>query len=150
MDGAHAGYVLIPLVQSTFSRFGSLNYSLYVLMADIFVAGYFGILKILKQYSYVMIHQDMGMLQVGAVAVGIFTGKIFSCHGFSKIAVVDTIDNRLALAKKLGAAETVNFKTDNFKLENIVSEAVQVTDFGAVLEIFRASTTMKTVFDSVR
>lgn len=150
LEGGQAEYVLVPYAKSTLSKLKTLDDISYVLMADIFVTGYFGVLKILKQFSGVMDPKDMSILQIGAGPVGLCAVRILKHFGFSNIVVVDGIDDRLALAKKLGASEVVNFKTEGDKLTNYISETLDNRGFDAVLEIVGASTAMDTAFKSVR
>lgn len=150
LEGGQAEYVLVPYAKSTLSKLETLDDISYVLMADIFVTGYFGVLKILKHFSGVMSPQDMTILQIGAGPVGLCAVRILKHIGFSNVVVVDGIDDRLAVAKKLGASEVINFKTEDGKLTNYISEALGNRGFDAVLEIVGASTAMETAFNSVR
>lgn len=150
LEGGQAEYVLVPYARSTLSKLKTLDDISYVLMADIFVTGYFGVLKILKHFSGVMDPKDMSVLQIGAGPVGLCAVRILKHFGFSNIVVVDGIDDRLTLAKKLGASETVNFKTESNKLNSYITKTLENRGFDSVLEIVGASSAMETAFNSVR
>lgn len=150
LEGGQAEYVLVPFAESTLSKLKTLDDMSYVLMADIFVTGFFAVQKILKQFRGVMEPKDMSILQMGAGPVGLCAVRILKHLGFQNIVVVDSIDDRLALARRLGASETINFKSESGKLEGYISGTLEERGFDAVLEIVGASSAMNTAFNSVR
>lgn len=150
LEGGQAEYVLVPYAKSTLSRIESLDDAKYVLMADIFVTGYFGVKKILDHYSGKMETEKISVLQIGAGPVGLCAVRILKHFGFSKIVVVDGIDSRLAHAKRLGATETIDYTSQQDKLSAYISGELEGRGFDTVLEIVGASSAMKMAFDSVR
>lgn len=150
LEGGQAEYVLVPFAKSTLSKIKSLNDAKYVLMADIFVTGYFGVKKILDHYSGRMEAKTMSILQIGAGPVGLCAVRILKHFGFSNIVVVDGIESRLLHAKRLGASETINYTSEQAKLSHYISNELQGRGFDAVLEIVGASSAMKMAFDSIR
>lgn len=154
LEGAQAEYVLVPYASSTLVKkprsTDEVDESVYVLMADIFVTGYFGVKKIVDHFATVLEPKDMAVLQMGAGPVGLCAVTVLKHFGFSKIVVVDAIDDRLEIARKMGAAETVNFKTEPDKLAQLKESLTNGVGFDAALEIVGATSAMQTAFDSLR
>lgn len=153
LDGGQAEYVLVPFAKLTLHRKPEnktkIDDSVYVLMADIFITGYFGVKKVLDHLSSFET-KDISVLQIGAGPVGLCSTRILKHFGFKHIVVVDGIPERLEHAKRLGAHDTVNFKTETGKLEEIIETKTGGLGFDAVLEIVGAQLSMRTAFDSVR
>lgn len=152
LEGAQAEYVLVPFAKSTLVKKPVLSGddSVYVLMADIFVTGYFGVKKIVDHYAKVLPIEEITILQMGAGPVGLCSVRVLKYLGFQKIVVVDGIQDRLDHAKRLGATEVVNFKTEPAKLKEVSQTLTGGVGFDAVLEIVGATLAMQTAFDSVR
>lgn len=159
LHGAQAEYVLVPYAASTLVHKPQTPGSdeLYVLMADIFVTGYFGVKKILNHFSASMSQSvapltpdKLTVLQLGAGPVGLCAVRILRHFGFTNIVVVDSIDERLDAARSLGASVTVNFLTEPTKLQDYIANSTDGNGFDAALEIVGASAAMRTAFDSVR
>jgi L-iditol 2-dehydrogenase len=55
--------------------------------------------------------EDIGI--IGSGAIGLMTLQVAKNRGARKIVVLDTLDYRLAFAKKLGATMTINVKKEN-------------------------------------
>lgn len=91
--------------------------SVYLLMADIFVTGYFGV-KRLSTFSKIQPARgykaqevkDISILQIGAGPVGLCALHLLKHFGFEKIVVVDSIPSRLEAAKKLELIRQLIFK----------------------------------------
>lgn len=153
LDGGQAEYVLVPYAKATLVRkpesHSDQNDSLYVLMADIFVTGYFGSKKILDHFSQVD-PRELTVLQIGAGPVGLCAVNILKHFGFKHIVVVDGIQERLDHAKRLGASDVVNFVKDDGKLGELVQKYTDNMGFDAVLEIVGAKLAIRSAFDSVR
>lgn len=166
LDGGQAEYVRIPYADSTlFSKpvatgKGSnlVDDSVYVLMADIFITGYYGVKKILDQ---VLIEaasglgttsiKDVTILQLGCGPVGLCALKIAKHLGFQNIVVVDNVPSRLSQALEWGASHTINFETDDKDaLKTYIEKQTGGVGFDAVLEVVGSSTALRTAFDSVR
>lgn len=150
LEGAQAEYVLVPFAKSTLVKKppnDNLSDSLYVLMADIFVTGYFGVKKIVDFMALDGFQpSDLNVLQFGAGPVGLCAVRIMKELGFRQIVVVDGIDDRLKEARRLGATDIVNFTTETLDL----TKYTQGLGFDAVLEAVGAQSSMKLAFDSLR
>lgn len=153
LEGGQAEYVLVPYATSTLAKKppsspGS-DDSVYTLMADIFVTGYFGVKKVADHFQNLPIN-EISVLQMGAGPVGLCAVTVLRQFGFKSIVVVDGIDGRLEHARRLGATATVNFKTEPGKLKDVIESTTEGRGFDAALEIVGASSAMKTAFDSLR
>ena len=163
LDGGQAEYVRIPyadnvLVKKPESAKGdNIDDSVYLLMADIFVTGYFGVKKIVdffksqpaKNFKPQEI-KDVSVLQIGAGPVGLCALHVLKYFGFEKIAVVDSIPSRLEAAKQIGAYKTINFQEEKNGVANFVANELNGVGFDAALEVVGAESSMKTAFDAVR
>lgn len=152
LEGAQAEYVLVPYAKSTLVKKPKSDGddAVYALMADIFVTGYFGVKKVVSHYAGVLPNLEITVLQMGAGPVGLCAIRVLKYLGFKKIVVVDGIQDRLDQAKRLGATEVVNFKTEPDKLQAVSKELTSGMGFDAVLEIVGATLAIKTAFDMVR
>lgn len=152
LEGAQAEYVLVPYASSTLVKkpqSSGIDDSIYSLMADIFVTGYFGVKKLVDHFQDLPI-DEVSVLQMGAGPVGLCAVRVLRHLGFKNVVVIDGIDGRLEHARKLGATATVNFKTESDKLAELISSVTDGRGFDAALEIVGASSAMKTAFDSIR
>ncbi|OBA23602.1 sorbitol dehydrogenase [Metschnikowia bicuspidata var. bicuspidata NRRL YB-4993] len=154
LEGGQAEYVLVPFAKTTLVKKPTSNDniddSVYVLMADIFVTGYFGVKKIIDHFQDNMERKSIRVLQIGAGPVGLCAVRILKHFGFEHIVVVDGIEDRLNHAKLLGAVETVNFKSETGKLDSLRESITDNRGFDAVLEIVGATSALKTAFFNVR
>jgi L-iditol 2-dehydrogenase len=73
--------------------------------------------------------EDIGI--IGSGAVGVMTLQVAKNIGAGNIFVVDTLDYRLELAKKLGATTTINAKKEN-PIQRILSDGGVDAVFEAV------------------
>lgn len=163
LDGGQAEYVRIPYADSTLfpkpaSTSSEVDDSVYVLMADIFVTGYYGVKKILDQVRIeaaaglgTTAIKDVSILQLGCGPVGLCALKIAKHLGFQHIVVVDNVPSRLAQAVEWGASHTINFETgQKDALKTYIEEHTGGVGFDAVLEVVGTSNALRTAFDSVR
>lgn len=154
LEGAQAQYVLVPFAPSTLIKIPESKIAeggaIYTLMADIFVTAYFGVKKIRDFYEGKLEPRNIDILQIGAGPVGLCAVVILKHYGFRSVVVVDGIQDRLEHAKKFGASEVVNFKTESTKLKLLSADLTENRGFDAVLEIVGASTSMRSAFDQVR
>jgi threonine dehydrogenase-like Zn-dependent dehydrogenase len=162
LDGGQAEYVRVPYAESTItkkpeSKDDGVDDSVYVLMADIFTTGYYGVKKI-KDYLSIpaaeriqpQTFQDSTILQLGAGPVGLCALRILKYFGFEKIVVVDNVPSRLEEAKKLGAARVINFDTEPNGIKEYIENETNSGGFDAVLEVVGSAAAHKTSFDAVR
>ncbi|GEQ70568.1 hypothetical protein JCM33374_g4246 [Metschnikowia sp. JCM 33374] len=154
LEGSQAEYVLVPFAKSTLVKkptsSGDSNDHVYVLMADIFVTGYFAARKIVNHFENQLDLNSVSVLQIGSGPVGLCAVRILKHFGFKNIVVVDSIDDRLNYAKVLGADETVNFKRETNKLGSLRKSITGGRGFDAVLEVVGATSAFKTAFENVR
>lgn len=154
LEGAQAEYVLVPYARSTLVKkphnSGEVDDSVYTLLADIFVTGYFGVKKVVDHYRGTLPLEEISVLQMGAGPVGLCAVRILRQLGFKKIVVVDGNQDRLDYALRLGATETANFQTEPDKLLALTASLTQGRGFDAVLEMVGARSAMQTAFDSAR
>lgn len=154
LEGAQAEYVLVPYASSTLIRkplsTDGIPDSIYVLMADIFVTGYFGVKKILDHYKGQASPEALNVLQIGAGPVGLCAVRILKYFGFKNVVVVDGIEDRLNQAKRLGAHATSNYTLDDNGLKSITDELTEGRGYDAVLEVVGATSALKNAFDNVR
>ncbi|KAI3405432.1 hypothetical protein KGF56_001776 [Candida oxycetoniae] len=164
LDGGQAEYVRIPNAEKTLLNLPQneegqpeIDASVYVMMADIFITGYYGVKKImdfLKISSARNVSpqnfKDVSILQIGAGPVGLCGLRVLKYFGFEKVVVVDSVPARLAEAKRLGAFETINFETDPDALNKFIQSELDNIGFDAVLEVVGASAALRTAYESVR
>lgn len=163
LDGGQAEYVRIPyadnvLIKKPESAKGDdIDDSVYLLMADIFVTGYFGVKKIVDFFKIQPARgykaqevKDISILQIGAGPVGLCALHLLKHFGFEKVVVVDSIPSRLEAAKKIGAYKTINFQEEENGVANFVANDLNGVGFDAVLEVVGAESSMKSAFDAVR
>ncbi|KAG7664369.1 uncharacterized protein J8A68_002110 [[Candida] subhashii] len=161
LDGGQAEYVRIPYAENTLVKKPPTqpneDDSIYVLMADIFVTGYYGVKKIVdflnQPTTKSMTTQDRkqcSILQLGAGPVGLCALRVLKHFGFGKIVVVDSVPSRLEEAARLGAYRTINYETEPNALKEFITTDLDNVGFDAVLEVVGASAALKTAYDSVR
>lgn len=131
LDGGQAEYVRIPFADSTlFHKPKSIECdvddSIYVLMADIFITGYYGIKKIADQVLLSaakgfnpVSRKDVTILQLGCGPVGLCALRVARYMGFEKIVVIDNVPSRLQQALEFGASSTINFEIEGRRLKSI-------------------------------
>jgi threonine dehydrogenase-like Zn-dependent dehydrogenase len=161
LDGGQAEYVRIPMANNVLipkpKSNDSIDDSVYVLMADIFTTGYYGVKKILdfmntKSTATVKAQtaKDAAILQLGVGPVGLCALRVLKHYGFENIVVVDSVPSRLEEAKRLGASKVINFETDADAIKQYIKENCENNGFDFVLEAVGAPSALKTAFDSVR
>ncbi|CAK7896652.1 alcohol dehydrogenase 2 [[Candida] anglica] len=161
LDGGQAEYVRIPYADSTLvlkplSK-DDVDDSVYVLMADIFITGYFGVKKIVDQLSLEAARgyprstrQEVSILQIGCGPVGLCALKIAKHLGFQNIVVLDSIPSRLEQALEFGAKKAINFEKEPEALKQYIVENTGNVGFDAVLEVVGATSALRTAYESVR
>ncbi len=87
--------------------------------------------------------EDVAILGVGNI--GIFTAQWARIFGAKRVFVFDIDNDRLELAKKLGADITINTRDKNFKEQ--VDELTNKNGFGFVYETAGVDITMKMAFE---
>lgn len=119
-----------------------------VLMADIFPTGYYGAKNALTRLSPAEIANGT-VVVIGCGPVGICAIIAALEYKPKHLFAVDSVDNRLEEARKLGA-EPLNFATDK---EGMFERVRGVTDgrgADAVIEVVGLSPALRTAFDLLR
>ena len=115
IDGTQAEYVRIPFADTSLHKL-PLNKDLepFVMLSDILPTGYeVGVLK-----GSIALGSCVAI--IGAGPIGLATLLTAQFYNPSQLIVIDIDDNRLAVAKKLGATSTINPQKENV-LEKIHS-----------------------------
>lgn len=153
LEGAQAEYVKVPFANYTLVKKPSndIDDSVYVLMSDIFITGYFGVDKINKFIKSENLEKSqMSILQLGAGPVGLCSVAILKEMGFGNIVVVDSVPERLTLAEKYGATTVINFAENANALGDYIAKQTNNLGFDAVLEIVGAKSALQTAFQLCR
>lgn len=156
LPGGQAEYVRIPNAVNTLIKIEP-NDPTYVMMADIFITGYYGVKKIVNYFAQEQVEgiapltaKDITVLQIGAGPVGLCALRVLKHFGFSKVVVVDSVPSRLEQAKKFGAYKVINFEEEPQGVSDFVTTNLNLIGFDAVLEVVGAQSSLKSAFDHVR
>jgi L-iditol 2-dehydrogenase len=87
--------------------------------------------------------EDVAIL--GGGTIGLFTAQWCRIFGAKRVFVFDIDDDRLAIARKLGADITINTRDKDFK--SVVKQVTNNRGFGFVFETAGADATMKLAFE---
>ncbi len=119
IDGVQAEYVRIPFADNSLYKLPlGIDEEQLVMLSDIFPTGYeAGVLK-----GQIKLGDRVAI--IGAGPIGLATLLTAQFYSPSEIIVVDTDDNRLQIAKKLGATLTINDR-DNKAVEKIMEHTHQ-------------------------
>ncbi|CAN3373001.1 hypothetical protein DIURU_002891 [Diutina rugosa] len=159
LDGGQAEYVRVPHADYTLIKKPDSpgDDSVYVLMADIFITGYYGVKKIIDYLNIspaagaeAVSIKDAHILQLGCGPVGLCGLRVLKYFGFTNVVCVDSVPERLAEAKRLGASKVVNFETESEASAAYVANDLEGIGFDAVLEVVGAPSALRTAYDSVR
>lgn len=161
LDGGQAEFVKVPFAIHTLIKKPEtppfFDDSVYVMMADIFVTGYYGVKKILNFFKNEPIFEgrtldlsEVKLLQIGAGPVGLCAIRLLKYFGFKNIFCVDNVPSRLQSARRMGALSTINFETDGDLMKSIVSNETGDLGFDAVLEAVGAPSALRSAYDNVR
>ena len=145
IDGGQAEYVRVPLVDSTcVSAPKDIPEEMLVLMADIFPTGYFAASRFLKNLP------DRDRKEFTVVCIG--CGPVGLCAitcaltMVDKVIAIDSVQERLDEAKKLGA-EVINLNDDPIPK---VKEASGGRGADVVIECVGHSDAWQLAFDMIR
>ena len=161
LDGGQAEFVKVPYAVHTLIRKPTtpplFDDSVYVMMADIFVTGYYGVKKILDFFKNEPIRNvhpldlsEVKILQIGAGPVGLCAIRVLKHFGFKNIVCVDNVPSRLQSARKMGASSTINFETEAVSMKSLVDNETAGLGFDAVLEAVGAPSALRSAYDNVR
>jgi threonine dehydrogenase-like Zn-dependent dehydrogenase len=119
-----------------------------ILMADILPTGFYGVKSALAMAQGTDISQST-MVIIGAGPVGC-CAVLSALHFKPKhLFVVDSIDSRLEIVKKLGA-EPLNFQTDPAGMKARIMEATEGRGADMIVEVVGLSPALRTAFELVR
>ncbi|EGV61042.1 GroES-like protein [Yamadazyma tenuis ATCC 10573] len=144
LPGGQAEYVRVPFADNTLVKIPEMDVS-YVMMADIFTTGYYGVKKIVDQVQHVAKGHapkpldQIEVLQLGLGPVGECALQVMKYLGFKNVTCVDNVPDRLKKAEELG-----------FKPVNFDDGADTLGEYDYVLEVVGSSSALKTAFDHVR
>lgn len=123
IDGVQAEYVRIPHADNSLHRIpAAIDDETAVLLSDILPTGH----EIGVQYGNVRPGDAIAIVGAGPVGMSVLLTAQF--YSPSIIVMIDVDENRLALAKELGATHTINPAAGNVEeeLRSIVAEGVDV------------------------
>ena len=149
LDGGQAEYVRVPLATSTLVKAPkSIPEEILVLMADIFPTGYFAASRFLKDIPKDQL-DELTVVVIGCGPVGIcaLASAFHITGGKGKIFAVDSVPDRLAEAKKLGAIPLHLTNDDPVKT---VQEASGGRGADVVMEIVGHADALQMSFDMIR
>lgn len=134
LPGGQAEYVRIPFAENCLLKIDQQDMR-YVLMADIFITGYFGVKKILDRLKGSL---DISVLQLGLGPVGLCALHVMKFMGITDVTCIDNVESRLATAEAMG------FKTFNF------DNQMPTGDFEYILEVVGSTESLKSAYKYVK
>lgn len=152
LDGGQAEYVRVPLADSTAVKAPEgIKENALVLMADIFPTGWFAAHNAFKQLDEGQAAQSTVVL-LGLGPVGLCALVNILDYGAKNVVVVDGVDSRLELARKIGGdkVEGWNFMKDEAGLKKRVLELTEGRGADVVVEVVGLSPALKLGFDLLR
>ncbi|KAI6779503.1 Zn-dependent alcohol dehydrogenase [Emericellopsis cladophorae] len=149
LNGGQAEYVRIPHADGTVMKApSSVPENALILMADILPTGFYGVKSALAMAQGADVSQST-MVIIGAGPVGC-CAALSALHFKPKhLFVVDSVDSRLDIARKLGA-EPLNFQKDPAGMKARVMEVTEGRGADMVVEVVGLSPALRTAFDLVR
>jgi len=149
LDGGQAEYVRVPLADATVMKApDGIEEKALVLMADIFPTGYFAAANAFKELSEAEA-KDAVVVLVGCGPVALCALVNILDYKPRHVLAVDSVQNRLDLAKDLGA-EPWNFMTDREGLDKRVKELTEGRGADVVVEVVGLSPALKMGFELLR
>lgn len=121
---------------------------LLVLMADIFPTGFFAVQNAYKLLTQEQI-KEATVVVIGCGPVGLCALINAIEHKPKNIFAIDSVESRLALAKKLGA-EPLNFQTDREGLEKRIKDVTDGRGADVIIEVVGLSPALKMGFEIMR
>eukprot|EP01125_Pyxidicula_operculata_P022664 TRINITY_DN9489_c0_g1_i1.p1 TRINITY_DN9489_c0_g1~~TRINITY_DN9489_c0_g1_i1.p1 ORF type:complete len:367 (+),score=43.67 TRINITY_DN9489_c0_g1_i1:12-1112(+) len=149
LDGAQAEFVRVPMADSNlFIIPAEVSYESALLLGDVFPTGYFcadmsGISELKRKYP----DEPIVGVVIGCGPVGIMTILSALYLGVTKVYALDTVDERLALAKSFGA-EVIDIK--NQDPLNIIKEQTDGRGADCVMEAVGGQNALRTAFNIAR
>jgi threonine dehydrogenase-like Zn-dependent dehydrogenase len=149
LDGGQAEYVRVPLADSTLVKAPEkISDRALILMADIFPTGFYGVKSALEMASPLDVGQS-SLVVVGCGPVGLCAIVCALHHRPRHVFAIDSVDSRLAEARKLGA-EPLNFQRDEGGMRARIRQATDGRGADMVVEVVGHSIALRTAFDLVR
>jgi L-iditol 2-dehydrogenase len=137
--GAFAEYVAVPR-RIMYRLPESLSYEQAALIEAVSVAVHAVNLTPLKMGASAVV--------VGSGMIGLLTVQALRAAGCTRVVAVDVEDSRLALARQLGATESVNSKTD--QADAAIRELTEGRGADVVIECVGSNDPVRTAMQSVR
>lgn len=149
LDGGQAGYVRIPLADSTVMKApeGIEDVKL-CLMADIWPTGYFAAANAFQGIEAERIRNST-VVVIGCGPVGLCALINALDYKPKHLLAVDGVQSRLDLARSFGA-EPWNFQTEKEGLDRRVKELTDGRGADTVIEVVGLSAALQTAFDLLR
>jgi threonine dehydrogenase-like Zn-dependent dehydrogenase len=149
LDGGQAEYVRVPYADGTVLKApGNISDKACILMADIFPTGFYGVKSAVALCPNLDI-KEATIVVVGCGPVGLCAVVSALDLGAKQVFAIDSVESRLALAKKLGA-EPLNFALDKDGMFARVRGATNGRGADLVVEVVGNSPALRTAFDLVR
>lgn len=148
-DGGQAEYVRIPHANGTVMKAPpEIEDKCLVLMADIFPTGFFGAKNAFSRMTPDEI-SDGTVVVIGCGPVGLCAIIAALEYKPKHLFAVDSVESRLAEAKKLGA-EPLNFVTDKEGMFAKVKSVTEGRGADAIIEVVGLSPALRTAYDLIR
>ncbi|KAM3080272.1 hypothetical protein ACMFMF_003683 [Clarireedia jacksonii] len=149
LDGGQAEYMRVPLADSTAVKAPEeIDEKKLVLMADIFPTGYFAAKNAFEGFSESTISESVVVL-IGCGPVGLCALINALEYKPKAVIAIDRVEDRLELAKKLGA-ETWNDQKDREGLTKRVKELTNGRGADCIIEGVGHADALRTGFDLLR
>lgn len=143
-NGAFAEFVVVPQ-HILYAIPDGVSFTQAALVEPVAVA--------LHAVSLTPIQVNDSAVVVGSGMIGLFVIQVLKLAGCSPIIAIDLDDDRLALAKKLGATHTINAGVPDHRTANVPAQVQALTHGRGAdvsFEVVGAGPTVKTAIDCVR
>ena len=161
LAGGQAEYVRVPFADGTLSEAPEeLSDELLIMMSDIFPTGFYGATRALQAFQPISHHTRNGHSEFHhqslseAVFVCLGCGPVGLCaiitaksKGVKTLYAVDSVDDRLAEAKKMGA---IPLKLGRDDIDEIIMQATDNRGADAVIEVVGNTAALKSAFKLLR
>ncbi|KIX04245.1 uncharacterized protein Z518_07799 [Rhinocladiella mackenziei CBS 650.93] len=148
LAGGQAEYVRVPFADGTLkSAPDNLDDELLIMMCDIFPTGYYGAMRAIECFRSPDQTNDAIFVCLGCGPVGLCAILTARSKGVRTIYAVDSVDDRLDQAAKLGGIP-LNLGRDD--IQATVMDATHGRGADAVVEVVGNNTALRSAFDLLR
>ncbi|KEF56200.1 uncharacterized protein A1O9_07781 [Exophiala aquamarina CBS 119918] len=149
LAGGQAEYVRVPLADGTLkSTPDGIDDELLIMMCDIFPTGYYGAMRAIECFrSADLANANAVFVCLGCGPVGLCAILTARSKGVRTIYVVDSIDDRLDQAAKLGG---LPLKLGRDDVQARILDATQGRGADAVIEVVGNNAALRSAFDLLR